>query len=128
MEAKKMARKIEEYFFTKENKVNLNFKFELDWICNNLNYQGQIENELLSIKRIETIFSKLGMNVVCSKIKDNGKTIIIYSMDKKDYNKIKKFLVEYRKFISFAKEINLEHKYPISVIIDYIADNIYVNE
>lgn len=127
MEAKKMARKIEEHFFTKRNRVNLNFKCELNWICNNLDIQGQITNDMLSIKKIDKILTKLGIcNVQYLKVIENGNTTISYIIDKKEYNKIKKFLIEYRKLVKFSKEIKLENKYPIDVIIDYMADGIFV--
>jgi len=82
---------------------------------------------MLSIKKIDKILTKLGIcNVQYLKVIENGNTTISYIIDKKEYNKIKKFLIEYRKLVKFSKEIKLENKYPIDVIIDYMADGIFI--
>lgn len=125
MEAKKMARKIEEHFFTKENKLNASYWYAFHKVTNLKEYRNEFTEK--SITKIKTILNKLGIVYEVGKRKYGNATNWWIELEVCEYNKLKHFNEEYHKYKKFAKEINLEHKYTDDVIIDYIADGIYCN-
>jgi tRNA(His) 5'-end guanylyltransferase len=126
MEAKKFARKIEEYFFTKDNTLN-----GLYWLAfKDILRLKEGRNELTYTKSIvkhKTFLDKIGVVYEVGKRKYGRATIWYIELDKKGYNQMKDFIFEYNKYQQFAKETKLEHRYTDSIIIDYIADGIYCN-
>ena len=125
MEAKKMARKIEEHFFTKENKLNASYWYAFQKVTNLKEYRNEFTEK--SITKIKTILNKLGIVYEVGKRKYGNATNWWIELEVCEYNKLKHFNEEYHKYKKFAKEINLEHKYTDDVIIDYLADGIYCN-
>lgn len=125
MEAKKMARKIEEHFFTKENKLNASYWYAFQKVTNLKEYRNEFTEK--SITKVRTILNKLGIVYEVGKRKYGNATNWWIELEVCEYNKLKHFNEEYHKYKKFAKEINLEHKYTDDVIIDYIADGIYCN-
>jgi len=126
MEAKKFARRIEENFFTKDNKLNGTY-----WLAfKDILKLKEGRNEFTFAKSIvkhKTLLDKIGIAYEVGKRKYGRATIWYIELDKKGYNQMKDFIFEFEKYKTFSKVIDLEYKYPDSVIIDYIADGIYCN-
>ena len=126
MEAKKFARRIEENFFTKDNKLNGTY-----WLAfKDILKLKEGRNEFTYAKSIvkhKTLLDKIGIAYEVGKRKYGRATIWYIELDKKGYNQMKDFIFEFEKYKTFSKVIDLEYKYPDSVIIDYIADGIYCN-
>ena len=125
MEAKKMARKIEEHFFTKENKLNASYWYAFQKVANLKEYRNEFTDK--SITKIKTMLNKLGIVYEVGKRKYGNVTNWWIELEVREYKKLKHFNEEYHKYKKFAKEINLGHKYTDDIIIDYIADGIYCN-
>ena len=126
MEAKKFARRIEENFFTKDNKLINTYWLAFKEILK----LKEGENELTYTKSIvkhRTLLDKLGIQYEVGKRKYGRATIWKIYLETKEYNKMKDFIYEYNKYQTFAKEMKMEHRYSDDVIIDYIADGIYCN-
>lgn len=126
MEAKKFARRIEENFFTKDNMLNGTYWLAFKDIIRIKEGRNEFPYSK-SIVKHRTLLDKLGIAYEVGKRKYGGATIWYIEIERKEYNKMKDFIFEFEKYKTFSKEIDLEYKYPDSVIIDYIADGIYCN-
>lgn len=126
MEAKKFARRIEENFFTKDNKLNGTY-----WLAfKDILRMKEGRNEFTYTKSIvkhKTLLDKIGIAYEVGKRKYGRATIWYIELDTKGYNQMKDFIFEYNKYQQFAKETNLEHRYKDDDIITLIADGIYCN-
>lgn len=126
MEAKKFARRIEENFFTKDNKLNGAYLLAF----NDIIKLKEGRNEFTYAKSIvkhKTLLDKIGIAYEVGKRKYGRATIWYIELDKKGYNQMKDFIFEFEKYKTFSKVIDLEHRYKDDDIITLIADGIYCN-
>lgn len=125
MEAKKFARRIEENFFTKDNKLNGAYLLAF----NDIIKLKEGRNEFTYAKSIvkhKTLLDKIGIDYEVGKRKYGRATIWYIELDTKGYNQMKDFIFEYNKFKQFFNKMKLEHVNEDD-IISLIADGIYCN-
>ena len=125
MEAKKFARRIEENFFTKDNKLNGAYLLAF----NDIIKLKEGRNEFTYAKSIvkhKTLLDKIGIAYEVGKRKYGRATIWYIELDTKGYNQMKDFIFEYNKFKQFFNKMKLEHVNEDD-IISLIADGIYCN-
>lgn len=125
MEAKKFARRIEENFFTKDNKLNGAYLLAF----NDIIKLKEGRNEFTYAKSIvkhKTLLDKIGIAYEVGKRKYGRATIWYIELDTKGYNQMKDFIFEYNRFKQFVNKMKLEHVNEDDIIA-LIADGIYCN-
>jgi hypothetical protein len=130
MEAKRIARKIEVYFFTKEYKLKSNIWLgfqEFVYLNEGVNKMRPSFDK--AINQLTTILDTLGVKYKHSVVKEmrtlKMSKINVIEISKKEYNKIKDFITEYRKFREFDKRFTNFPYYDCNRIINLLSDNIY---
>jgi hypothetical protein len=126
MEAKRIARKIEVYFFTKNYELNLNIWLGFQEFVN-LNegvnkLQPTFDN---AIRQLTKILDTLGVKYEHSVVKEKTSKINVFDISKKEYKKIKDFIIEYRKFREFDRKFYPFQYYNCNKIINLLSDNVY---